>query len=163
MIRSIKAITFLFLLAVIGSTIIGPLVSFKNIFPDFLMMVIVIVALTEGAFAATIIGFLIGIVLDLSQPELMGLHALCCSLAGYSIGKLKGRLIMDSVLVVAGVVAIAVLSYEMLYLLIGSGVVGNEFIRPFFTRTIPSSIYSGLVSIPIASLCLRFGFFDYED
>ncbi len=163
MTRNIKAITFLILLAVIGSTIVGPLISINNISPDFLMMVIVIVALAEGAFAATILGFLIGIVLDLSQPELMGLHALCCSLAGFSIGKLRGRLIMDSVFVVGGLVAIAVLSYEMLYLLIGSGVVGNEFIRPFFTRVIPASIYSGLISIPFASLCLLFGFFDYED
>ena len=163
MIRNTKAITFLLLLAVLGSTVIGPLISFNNISPDFLRMAIVIVALAEGAFAATIVGFLIGIVLDISQPELMGLHALCCSLAGYSIGKLRGRLILDSALVAGGLVAIAVLSYEMLYLLIGSGVVGNEFIRPFFTRTIPASIYSGLLSIPVASLCLLFGFFDYED
>jgi len=70
---------------------------------------------------------------------------------------------MDSVFVIGGLVAIAVLSYEMLYLLIGSGVVGNELIRPFFTRVIPASIYSGLISVPIASLCLLFGFFDYED
>lgn len=163
MTRSIKTFTFLFLLAVLGSTVVGPSISIKNISPDFLIMVIVIVALAEGALAATIVGFLFGIVLDLSQPELMGLHALCCSLAGFSIGKLRGRLIMDSVFVLGGLVAIAVLSYEMLYLLIGSGVVGNEFIRPIFTSVIPTSIYSGLISIPVASLCLLFGSFHYED
>jgi rod shape-determining protein MreD len=161
--KGITTIIYLLFITVIGSTILSPLITFNNISPDFLMIVIVMIALSEGVLLATLVGFLFGLIMDISQPELIGLHALCCSFTGFAIGNLRGRLVMDSIIVSGGLVALAVFSYETIYSLVASVVVGNEFIRPFFMRVIPSAIFSGLVAIPISGLSMLLGLFDYED
>ena len=63
MIRFLKTTTVLGLFALIGELFIRPAISIGGVGPDFTLITLAILALGEGALAATISGFVMGIIL----------------------------------------------------------------------------------------------------
>ena len=78
------SIVTLFLL-VLQTTII-PFVSIANIVPDILIVWIVYVAIKLGQIPATVVGFMIGIAVDLVGGHFIGLSALSKTIAGFFAG-----------------------------------------------------------------------------
>jgi rod shape-determining protein MreD len=74
------------LLLLILQTTIIPFASIANIVPDILIVWIVYVAIKLGQIPATIIGFVIGIVIDLVSGHFIGLSALSKTIAGFFAG-----------------------------------------------------------------------------
>jgi rod shape-determining protein MreD len=74
------------LLLLILQTTIIPFASIANIVPDILIIWIVYVAIKLGQIPATIIGFMIGIVIDLVSGHFIGLSALSKTVAGFFAG-----------------------------------------------------------------------------
>ena len=74
--------------------------------PDFSIIALVILALAAGPVPATLGGFVLGLVQDLSNPTLLGLQALCKTPAGFGLGRLRGRLVYGMPLVEATVVGL---------------------------------------------------------
>ncbi len=149
--------------AFVGDTILGPLIDIKGVAPDFSVIALVILALATGAGPATVGGFMLGLVQDLSNPSLLGLQALCKSGLGFAVGSLRGRLVYGVPLVEGLVVAIAVFAHDFLFLLVQSNLADEQFLLPLFTRTISVAIYSGLVGIPLIRLAEYLGILQQED
>lgn len=149
--------------AFVGDTILGPLIDIKGVAPDFSVIALVILALATGAGPATVGGFMLGLVQDLSNPSLLGLQALCKSGLGFGVGSLRGRLVYGVPLVEGLVVAIAVFAHDFLFLLVQSNLADEQFLFPLFTRTISVAIYSGLVGIPLIRLAEYLGILQQED
>jgi len=149
--------------AFVGDTILGPLIDIKGVAPDFSVIALVILALATGAGPATVGGFMLGLVQDLSNPSLLGLQALCKSGLGFGVGSLRGRLVYGVPLVEGLVVAIAVFAHDFLFLLVQSNLADEQFLLPLFTRTISVAIYSGLVGIPLIRLAEYLGILQQED
>ena len=151
------------ILAFVGDTMLGPLIAIKGVAPDFSVIALVVLALSSGAGPATVGGFMLGLVQDLSNPTLLGLQALSKSCLGFSIGSLRGRLVYGVPLVEGVVVAVAVFSHDFFFLLVQSMLSDEQFLLPLFTRTIPAAIYSGLVGIPVIRLAEFMGILQQED
>ncbi len=149
--------------AFVGDTILGPLIDINGVAPDFSVIALVILALATGAGSATVGGFMLGLVQDLSNPSLLGLQALCKSGLGFGVGSLRGRLLYGVPLVEGLVVAIAVFAHDFLFLLVQSNLADEQFLLPLFTRTISVAIYSGLVGIPLIRLAEYLGILQQED
>ena len=149
--------------AFVGDTILGPLIDIKGVAPDFSVIALVILALATGAGPATVGGFMLGLVQDLSNPSLLGLQALCKSGLGFGVGSLRGRLVYGVPLVEGLIVAIAVFAHDFLFLLVQSNLADEQFLLPLFTRTISVAIYSGLVGIPLIRLAEYLGILQQED
>ena len=64
------------LLALLGETLVAPLLAIGGVRPDFALISLAILAFAEGVFAATLGGFVLGLVMDAAVPNLLGLHAL---------------------------------------------------------------------------------------
>ncbi len=64
------------LVAFVGETMIGPVIAIGGVGPDFSVIALVILALAAGPAPATAGGFILGLVVDLSTPTLLGLLAL---------------------------------------------------------------------------------------
>ncbi len=92
--------------AFVGDTILGPLIDINGVAPDFSVIALVILALATGAGSATVGGFMLGLVQDLSNPSLLGLQALCKSGLGFGVGSLRGRLLYGVPLVEGLVVSL---------------------------------------------------------
>ena len=155
-------ITWVFL-AFVGDTMLGPLIDIRGVAPDFSVMALVVLALATGAGPATVGGFLLGLVQDLSNPSLLGLQALIKSGLGFGVGSLRGRLVYGVPLVEGLVVAIAVFAHDFVFLLVQSTLSDEPFLLPLFTRTIPAAVYSGLVGIPVIRLAELLGILRQED
>jgi rod shape-determining protein MreD len=152
-----------FLVAFLGETVVAPIIDIKGIAPDFSIIALIILALSAGAGAGTVGGFALGLIQDLTQPTLLGLHALCKCGVGYGIGTLRGRLVHGVPVVEATMVALAVLAHDLIYLLFQSRLIDESFLVPLVTRSIPVAIYSGLVGVPILRLVELVGLLRQED
>lgn len=149
--------------AFVGDTILGPLIDIKGVAPDFSVIALVILALATGAGPATVGGFTLGLVQDLSNPTLLGLQALCKSGLGFGVGSLRGRLVYGVPLVEGAVVALAVFVHDFLFLLVQSNLADEQFLMPLVTRTVSVAVYSGLVGIPVIRLAEMLGILRQED
>lgn len=162
--RDFVRITLTFsLVAFLGETIIAPLIRIKGIAPDFSIIALIVLALSAGAGPATAGGFVVGLIQDLTHPSLLGLHALCKTLVGFSVGKLRGRLVHGVPVVEGTMIALAVLSHDLIYLLFQSRLIDEAFLVPLVTRSIPVAIYSGIVGVPILRLVELVGLLRLED
>ena len=149
--------------AFLGGTMVGPLIDIGGVAPDFTIIALVILALASGPIPGTVGGFLLGLVQDLSNPTLLGLQALCKTGLGYGLGRLRGRLVHGMPLVEATVIAISVLAHDLVFLMIQSNLSDESNFLSFFTLTLPSAIYSGLVGIPLLRLAEFLGILSQED
>lgn len=149
--------------AFVGGTMIGPAISVFGVAPDFTIIALVILALAAGPIPGTVGGFWLGLVQDLSNPSLLGLQALCKTGLGFGLGRLRGRLVHGMPLVEATVIGIAVLAHDLVYLVIQANLSDESSFLSFFTLTLPTAIYSGLVGIPLLRLAEFLGILRQED
>jgi rod shape-determining protein MreD len=149
--------------AFVGGTMVGPLISIGGVAPDFPIIALVILALAAGPVPATIGGFLLGLVQDLSNPALLGVQALCKTALGFGLGRLRGRLVHGMPLVEATVVALAVVAHDMVFLVFQSSFTTEGSFLSLFTRTLPSAVYSGLLGIPLLHLAEYLGILRQDD
>ena len=149
--------------AFVGDTLLGPLIAVRGVAPDFSIIALVVLALAAGPAPATVGGFVLGLVQDLSNPSLLGLQALCKSGLGFGLGSLRGRLVYGVPLVEGLVVAVSVLSHDFLFLLVQSTLADEQFLMPLITRSIPVALYSGLVGIAVMRMAEILGILRQED
>lgn len=140
------------ILAFVGETVLAPLITIGGVAPDFTIIALVILALAEGSFAGCLGGFVLGLVQDLATPNLLGLHALCKSVLGFAVGRLRGRLVYGMPVVEAMMIALVVFAHHTFYLLVQSRLNSDNFLQPLVTLVVPGALYSGLVGVPLLRL-----------
>ena len=77
------------LLAVVLSLVQFALLNFvevQGITPDLLLILCVWIAIREGRFSGTVVGFLIGVTLDIVSFDLIGINAFTKTIAGFVAG-----------------------------------------------------------------------------
>jgi rod shape-determining protein MreD len=151
------------LVAFLGDTFLGPAIAIKGIAPDFSVIALVILALAAGPMPATAGGFLIGLVQDLSNPSLLGLHAFCKCTLGYGLGFLRGRLIYGVPIVQVVVLVLAVLAHDFVFLLVQNRFGTESSLAPFFLQAVPVALYTGVVGLPVLRLVEFLGILRPED
>jgi rod shape-determining protein MreD len=137
------------LVAFLGETVLAPMIDIRGIAPDFAVIALVILALAAGSMPATAAGFLIGLVQDLSNPTLLGLHALCKCGLGFGLGRLRGRLVYGMPVVESVVLVLAVLTHDLVFLLVQNGFGGQGSLGSFFLQSLPVAVYTGVVGLPV--------------
>ena len=150
-------------MAFVGEMLISPLIDIKGISPDFSVISLAILALAGGTRPATVGGFILGLVQDLTNPSLLGLHALCKCCLGYGFGSIRERIVYGMPVVEGAMVTFAVLAHDLLFLLVQSRLNDEAFLMPFLTQAIPVAIYSGLVGILVLRMAEMFGILRQED
>lgn len=161
--RFLRTTLVLAIMALAGEVLVAPLITFGAIGPDFGLIALAILALGEGAFAGTMGGFVLGLVADTAVPNLLGLNALCKSLAGYLVGLARTRLVIGLPLVEGSVVALMALGHDVLYLLGRSWFAGGAFFRPLIIEVLPSALYTGLIALPLIRLADWLGLLRREE
>jgi rod shape-determining protein MreD len=152
-----------FLVAFIGETVVSPLIAINGIAPDFSIIALIILSLAAGPVPATIGGFVVGLVQDLTQPTLLGVRALCKCGVGFGLGTLRGRLVHGVPVVEATMIALAVLAHDLVFLLFQSRLMDESFLMPLVTRSLPVAVYSGVVGVPLLRLVEMAGLLGPED
>lgn len=151
------------LVAFLGETLISPLIDVQGISPDFSIIALVLLSLATGRLPGTLGGFILGLVQDLSNPALLGLHALCKTVLGFSLGHLRGRLAHGLPVAEGMVVVLAVLAHDIVFLLVQSRLIDEGFLRPLWTQTLPVALYSGVTGILVIRMADYLGILGEED
>lgn len=151
------------LLAFLGENLLAPLMSIRGIGPDFTVLAIVILAMAEGARAGALGGFALGLVQDLAVPALLGLHALCKTAMGWTIGRTRGRLIYGVPLVEMSLILVASLGHDTVFLLVQSRQQSEAFLGPWLLEAVPTAFYTALVGWPLVRLADLLGILRRED
>ncbi len=161
--RFLRTTALLGLLALLGDTLLAPLLTFGHIGPDFSLIAVAILALAEGAFAGTVGGFVLGLVIDTASPDRLGLSSLSKSLAGFAAGRARARFNFGIPAVEGTTVAILALGHDALHLLVLSWTGRGAFLEPLFTAALPSALYTGLVAIPLIRAADLLGLLNRDD
>ena len=161
--RFLSTTLILAAVALVGQTLLGSVLTFGGIGPDFPLISLVILAFAEGTFAAILGGFALGLVMDSSVPNLLGLHALCKTLTGFGLGRFRERMVPGMILVEFLTVAAAALAHDTLYLVVQAWSLRTAFVAPFFLEVLPSAVYTGLVAVPMIRLAETFGVIRRDD
>lgn len=75
----------LIVLLIVQKTLI-PFISLAGVTPDVLLIFVVVIALREGQIPGTVLGFIIGLVVDIVSGDFLGLGALTKTIAGFTAG-----------------------------------------------------------------------------
>jgi rod shape-determining protein MreD len=161
--QNLRLVLLCLVIAFVGGTMVGPLISIAGVGPDFPIIALVILALAAGSGPASAGGFLLGLVQDLSNPTLLGAQALCKTALGFGLGRLRGRLVRGMPLVEATVIALSVVAHDLVFLMIRINLSDQSSLLSLLTVTLPSALYSGLVGIPLLRIAEYLGVLGQED
>jgi rod shape-determining protein MreD len=74
------------LLLVLVQLALSSVIAVANITPDFVLIVVLLIALFEGRLQGAIAGFVAGLFLDIASGGVLGSHALVKTIAGFLLG-----------------------------------------------------------------------------
>ena len=136
---------------------LAPYIAIAGVVPNFLLIVVVTLALVEGPSAGASAGFAAGLIFDLLGQGPVGPMALVLTLTGYFAGQLHENMFAEGWLLPLTVLSIASLSstlaYGLLLQLLGAG--GNFWVA-FFTKILPEAIYDTALALLVYPWLARF-------
>jgi len=136
---------------------LAPRITFGQVAPDFVIVVVMLVALYRGAVRGAIAGFLIGLLQDLGNPVLLGLNALTKTLLGFAIGRVGEKTFPDNPLFLFAVFAAGAFGHDALYLFFYKWPhMGSAFLM-VGVAALPSAFYTAAFGVLIDMLAARSG------
>ncbi|NTU71649.1 MAG: rod shape-determining protein MreD [Coriobacteriia bacterium] len=122
---------------------LAPYMSIGGVTPNFLLLVVITLALVEGPSAGSSAGFACGLIFDLLGSGPVGPMALVLAVTGHLAGLLHENLFAEGWLLPITVLGVAALGAEVAYgLILGVLGVGGPFLQTFITKSLPAAAYN---------------------
>ena len=138
---------------------VAPYLAIGGIVPNFLLLVVVTLALVEGAGWGCVSGFVAGLMFDLIGTGPVGPMALVLSVVGYAAGTLQANLFAEGWLLPLTVLGVASLTVELAYgLILALLGLTSGWSHTFATVMLPEALYNvalGLLVYPVLARFLR--------
>ena len=127
-------------------------IAIADVRPDLVVLILLFIALHAGTFKATILGFLIGFVQDLSVPESLGLNAFVNSLVAFGAGWLRLHIAGDNLQVQLVAVFGAALLHNLLFCILDSAVPWSQVLFYWARYGIGSAVYTTVAGALVGGL-----------
>jgi len=140
MLNAIK-ILLPYLVLIVLQFVLPKYFSLTDIYPNFIIMYVLFIALNKGTMSGQITGFIYGFTWDVLSTDIFGVRALTLTICGHFAGKFNKKLNKDQALV-------QILLMFMCLVITQISLIFLYFIIPndFGNRTLFSN-YNGLVSV----------------
>ncbi len=152
---------FYLIISILGCLLLqaslAPRISIGNIAPDFVILLVVVFALYRGAVPGAILGFAVGFLQDLGNPEMLGLNALTKTLLGFAIGRVGTKTFPENALFLFGLLAAGALSHDIVYLAFFKWPHLGSALSMVFVAALPSALYTAVFGVGIDQLATRSG------
>ena len=122
-------------------------ISIADIRPDVVLIIIVYIGIRSGQLEATIFGFASGFLLDVYNPEFMGVNALANSVVGFAVGYTRAGIVAEDFRVQALALLIASLTHDLLYFGLSSAANPGKVITLLFRYGIGTAVYTTIIGI----------------
>lgn len=147
------------LIASVLQVLVAPNISLLGGSPNFLLIIVVVMALSEGSSEGATLGFIAGLLFDLLGSGPVGPAAFVLTLVGYVAGSLHQNMFSEGWIAPLIVLGTASLLGELVYMLVlvvlGSGM---SFGAALLTKVLPNALYSlfiGVVSFPLVARAFK--------
>ena len=138
-------ICLLLLLCFVLQTTVADWLSIFGIAPDFVVILVVAVAIKNGPAAGTFIGFLCGFTQDVYAPvEWLGANSIAFTVLGFAVGQLEERFLTLNLPAKVGVLGFGFLVCDMIYFFV-TALERDVVTNLFFSKTLPECAYTMLV------------------
>lgn len=137
-------ILLLFLLCAVLQTTLCHTLAIRGARPDLILLFTVWVAMKEGAFAGTIIGFLSGLFFDVYAPQNLGSGALANCVIGFLTGLLDERTLKIDPRYRVVIILLAALLHDAIVTL-RLHEAATLVSAPFLLHVLPAALYTTLV------------------
>lgn len=150
--------TIIIIVAILLQLLVAPNIAIGGATPNFLLIAVVVIAISSGPQQGSIAGFALGLTFDLFESGPIGPWALVLTLIGFLAGSLQRNIFAESWRLPFMIVLIASFLAQVLYgivlVLVGSDI---GFWASFVHRMLPATLYNAAVSlvlVPIAANAL---------
>lgn len=154
---SVLYLGILVVACLLAQAALAPRIAAGPIAPDFLILIVAITAVYRGALAGAILGFAVGFLQDLANPEMLGLNALIKTLLGYWVGRVASQASVDNALFLFALVALGSLAHDILYLTMFHWPHVGSSAMMVLTVAIPSALYTAVFAVIVDVLAARSG------
>jgi rod shape-determining protein MreD len=141
----------IFLLCLILQTTLIPAIGILGASPDLLMVALFFLARKTGPFAATWVGFFLGLAEDLYSPSILGQNALSRTAAGFFAGLFNERVMRVDFIFQLVLLLVTFFIHDALYYtvqMIKTNSTGaGGFLHVLVTSTLPRTLYSLLFAL----------------
>lgn len=138
------------LITVIIQSTILPLIAFKGISPDMLLVIVVSYALLTGKEKGFGVGFFSGLIQDLAFGNIFGINTLSKMAVGYFFGLAERKVFKEKVLLPLVATAVATLVHScvmfIVLFLLGYKV---DLLNAIMNNVLPLVGYNMLIAIPV--------------
>ncbi len=145
MIRVARLFAALWFLVVLQTTLV-PTISIGTARPDLPFLLVLLVALHEGAAGGALAGFFAGLFVDLESARTLGFSSLAGAVVAFATGILSVHLVRSSVATRMIVTFIATVVKIQLVVVIQSPVDLASGFRYFFQSALPGGFYTALLA-----------------
>jgi rod shape-determining protein MreD len=143
--------------ATILQAALAPHMTIMGVRPNFLLLVVITLAMVEGATPGAVAGFVGGLVFDLLGSGPIGPGALVFTIVGYLAGTLAFNMFSESWVMPVTVVGIASLAFGLMYggLLAFMGA-EQDMVGIVFRLAVPGAVYDTLLALLVFPWLARF-------
>ena len=144
----------LFILCFAMQTTVAEWLSIFGAGPDFVVIMIVSIAITYGPASGVLWGFLAGFTQDIYAPvEWLGANMISYTVLGFLVGQLEERFLTLNVPAKVGVLGFGFFLCDMLYFFL-TGLEKDVVTNLFFSKTIPECVYTMVVGAVVFHLSI---------
>lgn len=141
----------------IAQAVLVSRITIGEIAPDFMLLLVVLIALNRNAVTGAVLGFIVGFFQDLTNPELLGLNAMLKSIVGFMSGRAGAKTSPENIIFLFALFVAIALGHDLVYLMIYMWPnVGGAFGATFLTA-LPSALYTGVIGVFMNRLVGTFG------
>lgn len=145
------------LIAAVLQAGLAPYLSIGGVVPNFMMLVVVTLALVEGPGAGASTGFAAGLLFELLGSGPVGPMVLVLTLTGYLAGLMHEKMFAEGWLLPLTVLAVVSLGAEISYgLILNLLDVGGPFWLTFITKMLPGAVYNTALALLLYPWLARF-------
>lgn len=138
------------IVAMILQVAIAPHIAIGGVVPNFLLLVVITLAFTEGPRAGSAAGFAAGLAFDLLGTGPIGPMALVLAVVGHVVGSLSANMFAEGWLMPVTIVFVASLVTEISYAIVLTALgEGGPFFSTLLRISLPSALYNGVLALLI--------------
>ena len=142
----------LFVLCFAMQTTVAQWLSIFDVAPDFIIILIVSIAIKHGPAAGVLWGFLAGFTQDVYAPmEWLGANTISYTILGFIVGQLEERFLTLNMPMKVGVLGFGFFLCDMLYFFL-TGLEKDVVTNLFFSKTLPECVYTVVVGAVVFHL-----------
>ncbi len=140
-------VTVSWFLVIFGQVVISPRLAVSNIYPDFVIVVVVLTALKKGWRFGLWFGFALGFGLDLMDPQNLGWMTLLVAIVGYFAGVTRGKIFLDNIFFQSITITAFTLVYQILIVMVSWPGFFYNNLWASFSDSVLIAVYSGLAGV----------------